>query len=338
MFQAFNAIRNAAKTHQACKDANTADAECEKQAKTAFTDSNGVAEMWDKVKAKVKAMSANKRNGGVTKLKRMKSMDIDVEVPVVCSKFDADKMVKDVEAKAKTKDAASKATKEATFAPDGDKTKCAVKIKCAAGTNKTDTEIEANADTVAKASYTVTTKQGRRLLSTAVVYATQGIEEETPAAVPTPTPTPGTLKKTTITHDLTFASLTKWEGDTKAVYEVGYGIGLGLYDESTKKWLADSSVTSKIKSRRGITVVFTATMPNSAASAAEKAAKALTPTTMVDSIKKAKTALNKPNVAAPTAADIKVATPKVTAVVGSASATATASLASLAFVLMALRH
>lgn len=343
--EGFNAVRSACKTHVACKDAGTKDETCETQAKATFVESNGVEKMWDTVKDKVKKMSAFKRNGGVTKLMRKKSMDVDVEVPVTCAKFDADKMVKDVEAKAKADDAAAKATKQATFAPDGDTTKCAVRVKCTAGSNRTDTEIENNADKLAKHSFTVATKTGRRLLSTATVFATQTVEEDspvTPTPAPAPAPTPAaSATSAVITHDLTFAKLTndQWEGDTKAVYEVGYGIGIGIYDETKKDWKANCKVTSKIKARRGITVEFKATVPSTLSAAAEKTSKALDATQMVQSIDKAKVALNKPNVVAPKVTDIKVAKPKVTSpVVSGASAAATASFASLAVVLMALRH
>lgn len=114
---------------------------------------------------------------------------------------------------------------------------------------------------------------------------------------------------TAVSKQMTFnaLSIADWSGDTKHVYEWGFGIGIGIYDVSAKAYKPGCSVTSTA-SRRAISVAFTAQVSAALATAATQAATTLTAAEMANSIQSANTALNK-TVAVPNATDIAVLTP-----------------------------
>jgi len=98
----------------------------------------------------------------------------------------------------------------------------------------------------------------------------------TPTAAPTavpvvPTSAP-TSAPTTISQEVTFGDLTAFTGDTKLVYEAGFGTALSIYNSTTNVWKYGSSVTSSV-SRRSVAVKFEATIPsaNGGAAAATQA-------------------------------------------------------------------
>ena len=54
--------------------------------------------------------------------------------------------------------------------------------------------------------------------------------------------------KKTISQVIDFGSISSadWNGDTKAVCEVGYGIALKIFDPNTKKWKDGVSTSSEV--------------------------------------------------------------------------------------------
>jgi len=111
-----------------------------------------------------------------------------------------------------------------------------------------------------------------------------------PPALPTPTPAPA-LPVTT-SSDVTFDGLsaTDWVGE-RTVYETGYAIGLGIYDEVANTYLEGCSVQSTIASRRALSVVFSATYPASISTSVQSLVQTLTASTFALSISKANAAL-----------------------------------------------
>jgi len=131
-----------------------------------------------------------------------------------------------------------------------------------------------------------------------------------------------------ILQSMTLTHLTADEYNQPAVkllYETAYGIGLGIYDESTKTWANEASVESTVSSRRAITVSFTAVIPAEATDSsgtpltevAQTASASYSPATMVANIQTANTALVSSGAvsasavasAIPTASDLTVSAP-----------------------------
>lgn len=126
---------------------------------------------------------------------------------------------------------------------------------------------------------------------------------------------PVTEKKETISQGVQFTHLKveDWAGDTKAVYEKGFGISLGIYNKDTQAWVAGASVTSKVtnlgRRQQGVAVEFTATVTETQASQAKTAAAQLAPATLVKNIQVAAQASGSNAVVIPTADVVRVSPP-----------------------------
>lgn len=160
------------------------------------------------------------------------------------------------------------------------------------------------------------------------------------------------VESTTITQTISITSVTvaQYTGDVQLVYEGAYAISIGIWSTADRAYTSGCSVSSTataVARRAGVAIAFTAVIANnpSLASSAQTAATSLATNvaSFVTSINTAKTALNKPGVATPSASDITIATPTVAAqqaAGGSATISGVASLAPassmITFILLAV--
>lgn len=121
---------------------------------------------------------------------------------------------------------------------------------------------------------------------------------------PTPAPTEGTF---TVQQTITFSGLSEYDADTEAVYNVAYGISVGVYDTQGGDYYSGFQVESSA-ARRGMDVTFVTVGPETSSSVVSSNAEALesSPETFVDAVADANTALSK-SVTAPDPATMTVA-------------------------------
>jgi len=110
---------------------------------------------------------------------------------------------------------------------------------------------------------------------------------------------------TTISHSVTFSSLANaaaYTGTVKTTYEVGYGLGLGIYDQSSESYAFGCSVSSTA-ARRAATVAFTGSVHHTLATSALSAASSMSASSLVSNIATANTVLGA-GITVPTASQI----------------------------------
>jgi len=153
----------------------------------------------------------------------------------------------------------------------------------------------------------------------------------TKAPAPAPAPPPGVAPPppSVVTQEITFSHITvdAWVGAVKVVYEVGYGITLGIYDTAATDYIQGCSVASSASAatrRAGVTVVYKATVVEALAQAAETKAIAVAsnPATLASNVAAAKIAVVSTmsaedqaavnTMVVPTASDLVVKAPVVT--------------------------
>merc|ERR1712070_541592 len=160
------------------------------------------------------------------------------------------------------------------------------------------------------------------------------------------------VEATTITQTISITSVTvsQYTGDVQLVYEAAYAVSIGIWSSTNRAYASGCSVSSSataVARRAGVAIAFTARIANnpSLATSAQTAATALATNvaTFVTAINTAKTDLNKPAVATPSASDITVAAPTVQSQVaagGSATISGVASLgpasSMITFILLAV--
>jgi len=159
------------------------------------------------------------------------------------------------------------------------------------------------------------------------------------------------VESTTVTQTISITSVTvaQYTGDVKLVYEGAYAISLNIWSSTTRSYKSGCSVSSSATAARraGVAIAFTAVIANNPtlAASAQTAATALTTNvaSFITAINTAKTDLNKPSVATPSASDVTVAAPTVQAQVaqgGSATISGVASLhpasSMITFILLAV--
>merc|ERR1711998_291006 len=83
-----------------------------------------------------------------------------------------------------------------------------------------------------------------------------------------------------------------WSGDVASVYEVGYGIAVGVYNRASNQFKAQCSVSSALN-RRALAVTFTVTTPEQAVTSYSDAAVSLQPGALVNALGQANQALGK---------------------------------------------
>lgn len=105
------------------------------------------------------------------------------------------------------------------------------------------------------------------------------------------------------------ASVDDWTGDIKDVYERGYGSAIDIYDTATQSYLSGCSVDSTA-SRRGVSVVFTATVSAVQATQAQSEAVTITATALASTINQVSMGMGKQS-SVPTASVASVQTPAV---------------------------
>jgi len=172
--------------------------------------------------------------------------------------------------------------------------------------------------------------------STPTTGAPTGAPTKAPTGSPTPAPTPQTTT-TTVSQVITVtsvANVSAYTGDVKKVYEVGYGITVGVYNSTNNSFKSGCNVLSTANSARraGVAIAFEATVEvvgtdvSPIATAAQAAATTLASdsSTLVSGLANAKTSLNKASVAVPTSASevAQIATPTVVSVTSTHAPTA----------------
>lgn len=117
-----------------------------------------------------------------------------------------------------------------------------------------------------------------------------------------------------ITQAVTFSTLTAadWTGDTKEVYEKGFGATLGIYNTTTDTYSAGCSVTSTL-SRRTASVSYSAIVTADKAGDAQTNAQVLEsqPELLVAGIASAKEATGKASVNAPNLGAVSAQPPAI---------------------------
>jgi hypothetical protein len=235
---------------------------------------------WTKDVTGLEDSAAGKGAGKAMKDVKTKEAEVEVDFAVAVDKLDAAQTEGAIKTKIK---AADDKVKDADitgcikFGKGTDKCgmKCTVSMK-----DRTDTDIDAMNEKIKTAGVTGKTT-GRRSDTTGTVYASQsttqcpaeGCGTGTAAAA---TAAAGAVKSTIVqTTTLTGVTASAYVGDLKLVVEIGYSIGLGIYDTTQNKYKTDCSCKSSA-ARRSITITFTATASADTAVAAKAAADGMT--------------------------------------------------------------
>jgi len=299
----FNAMRSAANRHADCSVGNNAQgatAECETEAKEEFKKMGGSDEEWAVKSDAVIRLSQAHQEGDLTQIVRNASAELLFCDSTACT---ADKKsTYSTMAASKAAEQGGTVGVQVQQSASGSSGCCTQFVISLPG--KTDSQIETAASAMAVA--------GRRTSYT--TYASQTVTECPSAGCntaitlppPPPPPTPPSPGSATVSRDMTFnkLSIADWSGDTKEVYECGFGISIGIYDEIAKAYESGCSVTS-IANRRSITVAFKAQVSAALANVAKQSATTLSAAVLASSIQSANTALSK-TVAVPSATDIEV--------------------------------
>jgi hypothetical protein len=135
----------------------------------------------------------------------------------------------------------------------------------------------------------------------------------TPIQSGTPAPTQPDLELTQAVT-VTSLSVADYQGATKRVYEIAYGISLGIYDQANAQYFQGNTVSSTAVAntrRAGVVVTYTAVIEPSRQSTAQTAATAIrsNSATLLNNFAAAKTAVGATAnaVVIPTASDVSVA-------------------------------
>lgn len=157
---------------------------------------------------------------------------------------------------------------------------------------------------------------------------------------PTPTPTVEIGSKS-ITQVVGLSiTVAQYVGNTKALYEQGYGKALGIFDTTTGQYTTGCGVSSTV-SRRSANVAYTAQVSAALATAAETQSRAMVsnPGLLSQGMTDVKTsnAATYGFVTVPAASDLAVNPPTVTTASSAASVTASWCVAA-GVALLALRH
>jgi len=169
---------------------------------------------------------------------------------------------------------------------------------------------------------------------------TSGGSGVSPTAAPTTAPAPEVGSKS-ISQPVTLSiTAAQYTGNTKALYEQGYGSALGIFDATSGQYQTGCSVTSTV-ARRSAQVTYTAQVSAALAVAAEAVANNMVsdPSLLVAGM----TAVKAGNtatygfVSVPTASDLTVTAPQVTTA-SSASSVAASWCVAAGVALLALRH
>lgn len=109
------------------------------------------------------------------------------------------------------------------------------------------------------------------------------------STAPPPAPPPATVIKTQVT----FGNLAtgQYTGVVKSTYEAGYGLEIKVWSNTTKTYIDGTIMVSTASARRGVSVVFTATVKAALAAVAKAAAAGMTSVTLAAALKAAAASL-----------------------------------------------
>jgi len=335
--QSMNSKREATEVHMACKDGGGSNSVCTAEAKEAFVQAGGKSADWDSfdansapgtVKQLVETSSIGKRQGKATKIFYQRALSVELDAQAACSTIDdastktkmSDEFTKALEVPESELAGLSVSFQDKTDSSDG--ASCTLRFKAKAPKVTNDTKFEVAAKLLDGAVKAQTTRRAEVATSTYAAQETTecpetgcilAAETDTPTSSPTfaagqtatPTAAP-TIPEGGVTIEQVFAFstllLSDWTTDVQAVYETGFGINIGIYDETAKAFKTGCSVSSSA-SRRGLSVSFKAVASAEHASTAKAAAATSDATAMVANIAKASTHLGK-TVPIPSAASV----------------------------------